>query len=79
MSDPGLIDRLTTVVLESNSGQIITGFIGCCAAVLLLTITSWVPTTWHLWLQWPLYILFLLSLCSIAVGVVTDIWRGKPR
>jgi len=64
------IDRLTDWVSSSKSRRIAIGFSGGAASIALFAASIWVPDDWRIWLQWPIYGVFLLSLGTIGIGVL---------
>jgi hypothetical protein len=64
------INRLTDWVSSSKSWRIAVGFSGSAACIALFAASQWVPENWILWVQWPIYGVFLLSLGVVGAGVL---------
>jgi fatty acid desaturase len=47
--------------------------------ISLMTVSQKVPDTWHLWIQWPLYIIFLISAVLMTIGLLEIAHDSKGR
>jgi ABC-type Fe3+ transport system permease subunit len=63
-------NQVTDWVLRSKSRRLIAGFMGMALAISLMTVSQKVPDTWHLWIEWPLYMIFLISAVLMTIGLL---------
>jgi len=61
-----LIEALGTALLESKGRPTLKGSLASGLAIALLSVTHAVPEAWELWVQWPLFGLFVLGVIKIA-------------
>lgn len=75
MNNPISVEVVTRAIQESGSQPVIIGFTGMAGTIALLSITTWAPTDWLSFVQWPVYGLFLLSAVVFGLGVLMKAFR----
>ena len=70
MSDnKGLIEYFGQALVENKAPGVLKGGLASGVAIALLSVTHAVPNEWELWVQWPLFGLFVIGLLRLAWAI----------
>jgi hypothetical protein len=72
-----LANQVIDWILRSKSRRLIAGFMGMSLTIGLLTVSQKTPDVWHLWIQWPICVIFLVSAGLMLFGLVEVAFGGK--